>query len=282
VEGRSNDGTFEILKLLRTEIEGIGVKYFFNSSILDPTASNCDRIEVLAKLRNLALEPLTKQTEQYSEDTTVLFINDVSICMEDILELIHQRVYQNADMTCGMDWTYVGPDPTFYDVWIARGMNGNSFFNIPEDGNWNSAWSLFWDNPESLVRYNAHKPFQVFSCWNGATAFTAKPLLEQKIKFRSKFGNECYQGEPQLFCKDMWHLGYGKILVVPSVNLEYSDEAARKIKSLKGYVSQWVNQDGDIDDPLVQVVWEKAPPPLIKCMSPMGNQKWLPWDYELV
>lgn len=280
IEGRSDDGTYEILKLLRTEVEGMGARYFFNSSDLNPSAG--ERITVLAELRNQALEPLTKHPDQYSADTTILFLNDVSICMEDILELIHQRLYQNAEMTCGMDWTYAGPDPTFYDVWVARGMTGDSFFNIPEDGSWNSAWNLFWNDPETLARYNSHKPFQVFSCWNGATAFSAKLLLEQKIKFRSKFGDECFQGEPQLFCKEMWHLGYGKIAVVPAVNLEYSDEAARKIKALKGYVSQWVNKDGDNDDSSMQIEWETNPPPLIKCMSTYGNQTWLPWDYQLV
>lgn len=279
VEGRSDDGTYEILKLLRTEIEGIGAKYFFNSSDLNPTAD--DRIGRLAELRNQALEPLTKYPDRYSAKTTVIFINDVSICMEDILELIHQRLFQNADMTCGMDWTFVGPDPTFYDVWVARGMNGDSFFNIPEDGNWNSAWNLFWNNPEALTRYNSHKPFQVFSCWNGATVFTAKPLLEKKINFRSKLRDECFQGEPQLFCKEMWHLGYGKIAVVPAVNLEYSDEAARKIKALKGYVSQWVNKDGDNGDLSMHIEWITNPPALIKCMSTYANQTWLPWDYQL-
>lgn len=91
VEGRSDDGTFEILKLLRAEIEGIGAQYFFNSSDLNPKAG--DRISILAELRNQPLEPLTNHPSQYSANTTVLFLNDVSICMEDTLELIHQRLY---------------------------------------------------------------------------------------------------------------------------------------------------------------------------------------------
>ena len=65
-------------------------------------------------------------------------------------------------MTCAMDWTYVRQDPTFYDVWIARDMKGESFFNIPPDGNWNSAWNLFWNNADTQQRYHAHLPFQVF------------------------------------------------------------------------------------------------------------------------
>jgi alpha-1,3-mannosyltransferase len=35
IEGRSDDGTFEILKLLREDVERIGVSYFFNSSEID-------------------------------------------------------------------------------------------------------------------------------------------------------------------------------------------------------------------------------------------------------
>lgn len=280
VEGRSDDGTFEILKLLRTEIENIGAKYHFSSNDVDPMAGQ--RIAALAELRNLALEPMITHPEQYSANTTVVFLNDVAVCMEDILELIHQRVYQNADMTCGMDWTYVGHDPTFYDVWIARGMNGDSFFDIPaEDANWNSAWNLFWNNPETLQQFNSHKPFQAFSCWNGATAFTAEPLLEHKIKFRSSAEGECIQGEPQLFCKELWHLGYGKIAVVPSVNLEYSDEAAKKIKDLKGYTSQWVDKDGE-SDASMQIEWKATPPANIRCFNTFNDQTWVPWDEYLV
>lgn len=137
IEGRSDDGTFEILSSLREEIECIGAKYYFNSSDIDPEASDRirpgDRVKVLAELRNQALEPLLDLHHKGSpiDDTTIVFLNDVAICSEDILELIHQRRYQEADMVCGMDWTSVGPDPTFYDVWIARGMNGDTFFEIP-------------------------------------------------------------------------------------------------------------------------------------------------------
>ncbi|MCJ1383396.1 hypothetical protein MMC17_006510 [Xylographa soralifera] len=283
VEGRSDDGTFEILKLLRPEIEGIGARYYFDMSDLDPKAQTGQighRIVALAELRNQALKPMLQHSDLYSHDTTILFINDVSICMEDILELIHQRFYQSADMTCAMDWTYVGSNPTFYDVWIARGMNGDSFFEIPEDGNWNSAWNIFWNNPKALANYNSYKPFQVFSCWNGATAFTAKPILEQTIKFRNSAEDECYQGEPELFCKDMWRRGYGKIMVIPAVNLEYTDKAATKIKVLKGYVSQYVNKDGDNDDDQsTRIDWETDPPSLVKCIpQSYANQTWVPWN----
>lgn len=275
VEGNSDDGTAEVLEDLRTRLDALTTTYYFRSSEINPTDGG-DRIPKLAALRNLAVQPLLDDAEKFSADsTTVVFLNDVAICMEDILELIHQRRFLAADMTCAMDWTYAGRDPTFYDVWIARGMNGDSFFEIPPDGNWNSAWNLFWNDAHTQARFFAHKPFQAFSCWNGAVAFTAAPVLQRKIKFRGprEKDGECMQGEPQLFCKDMWFHGYGKIAVVPSVNLEYSDERGRQIKVAKGYTSAWVS---DAEDDKIE--WRSAPPEKVKCMPSYEHQFFEEWN----
>lgn len=107
-------------------------------------------------------------------------------------------------------------------------MNGDFFLNIPPDRNWNSAWHLFWNNPQAQARLNKHQPCKVFSCWNGPANFTSKAL--EKVKFRRMHDKECHQGEPSLFCKDMWHHGYGKIAVVLSVDLEYSEKATSRLK----------------------------------------------------
>ncbi|KAL9049078.1 MAG: hypothetical protein Q9206_005703 [Seirophora lacunosa] len=278
VEGRSDDGTYEVLASLRPKVENLGAKYFLQTNEVNPKAEGADRIKALSELRNQALQPLIDlDTGEDTAAATVIFINDVAICLEDILELIHQRQYQEADMTCAMDWTYVGADPSFYDVWIARGMNGDSFFNIPPDGSWDSAWNLFWNDPDSKQRLDAGKSLQVFSCWNGAVAFIAKPVQEQQIKFRSAVKDECYQGEPKSFCKDLWTLGYGKIAVVPSINLEYSDENARRVKSIKGYVSDFVAEKA-VDD---KIEWKSSPPEKVKCMAGWGNQFWRPWDEQV-
>lgn len=194
--------------------------------------------------------------------------------MEDILELIYQRRWQGADQTCAMDWTYVGENPTFYDVWIARGMTGDTFFKIPEDGSWDFAWNLFWNDDKARAKLSAMKPFQVFSCWNGITAFTAKPLLDG-IRFRGHKPEECFQGEPKLFAKDLWANGYGKIAVVPSVNVEYSDENAKRIKALKGYVARHVTDDD------ARIEWEANPPEKVKCMPTHQNQFFVEWNEGL-
>jgi alpha-1,3-mannosyltransferase len=286
VEGRSTDGTFEVLAALRPLIEDLGGLYFFNSTDIDP--SQGARIAKLAELRNMALAPILSDPTWYSdEDTNVIFLNDVAICSEDILELLHQRIVQSAAMTCAMDWTYVGEHPTFYDVWIARDMAGETFFNIPPDGNWDSAWNLFWANDDARARYNAHLPFQVFSCWNGAVVFSAKPILEKVVDpaFHATGPGECFRGEPEVFCKELWKAGHGRIAVVPSVNLEYSDGAARKIKELKGYTRQWVGPDGDPEaaegEASWRIGWVEEPPKLVKCMASYENQTFVPWDEGL-
>ena len=96
VGGRSNDGTTEVLARLREEIEAMNVTYYFSTSDVDPLKSGNDRITELAKLRNLVLDPLVRQPELYHPDTTVIFLNDVSICTDDILELVYQKVSRNA------------------------------------------------------------------------------------------------------------------------------------------------------------------------------------------
>ncbi|KAL2113997.1 hypothetical protein VUR80DRAFT_1293 [Thermomyces stellatus] len=272
VEGHSTDGSFEVLKLLAPELEGLGVEYHFLRSEIDPSAG--DRIGSLAELRNVALRPLTSSPPSFDHETTVIFLNDVAICPEDILELAHQRRHLGADMTCGMDWTYVGP--TFYDVWVARTIAGDSFSEIPPDGNWNSALNLFWNAPADREALGQHRPFQAFSCWNWAAAFRAEPLWEDGVRFMKSREGECYQGEPQLFCKDLWYAGHGKVPVVPSVNLEYDDEHARKIKGLKGYTSQWTAEENRS-----VIEWAERPPEKVKCMASYGNQEWRPWDETL-
>ncbi|KAF3074269.1 Alpha-1,3-mannosyltransferase CMT1 [Trichoderma lentiforme] len=278
VEGNSPDGTADVLTALRPALESLRVTYYFESSAIDPSKDN--RVARLAQLRNKALAPLLDLHGKATSDTTVIFLNDVSACSEDILELVHQRNVLGADMTCAMDWTYVGEHPTFYDVWIARTIHGDSFFEIPPDGNWNSAWNLFWNADETQVRFYTQRPFQVFSCWNGATAFTAQPILEQTVEFRAANGaaGECRQGEPQLFCKDLWFKGYRKIAVIPSVNLEYSVKKAKKIKEAKGFTSDIVSKQEPEGD---KIEWRLDPPSMVKCMPAWENQYWQSWNETL-
>ncbi|TQS33071.1 hypothetical protein Golomagni_06598, partial [Golovinomyces magnicellulatus] len=272
VEGNSKDGTQDVLQAIRPSLEAIGLRYHFKRSDVDPGQGN--RIHKLALLRNAALEPLLELKGQTNTDTVLSFINDVTACPEDLLELILQRQTLGADMTCAMDWTYVGPDPTFYDVWVSRSIHGEIFFDIPPDNSWDNAWNLFWNDDPSQARYVANRPFQVFSCWNGATVFRAQPFLDG-LQFRGPTDSECFQGEAELICKDLWLRGHGKIAVVPSVNLEYTVERGRQIKQLKGYTSDIVSIQDSSED---SISWQLEPPEMVKCMPDFKRQSWRPWN----
>ena len=72
VEGRSTDGTYEVLRALGPELEKLGVRYFLQSSDIHPQM-NGDRIVLLAELRNLALRDIYEQPQSYAPNTTIIF-----------------------------------------------------------------------------------------------------------------------------------------------------------------------------------------------------------------
>ena len=272
--------------LLKSHFPGSGglrTHFLLHQDNINPIAEGADRFSTLAQLRNLALRPLVEDpTTRYTTDgATVLFINDVALCPDDILELAHQRVQQDADMACAMDWIDGHlPDPLFYDSFIARSMSGNLFFDIPTHPlSWDKASDLFWDEPIAKKRYAENQPFQVFACWNGMVAFTAQPIVKGEILFRGarEGEGECRTGEPTLFCKDLWYKGYGKIMVVPTVNLEYSVNKGRKIKELKGFASEVAERVEGQQEEGDKIEW-LPPPDLVKCMPTFQEQTWRAWN----
>ncbi|KAH9900359.1 alpha-1,3-mannosyltransferase CMT1 [Xylariomycetidae sp. FL2044] len=310
VEGASQgDGTRDVLEALQPELRRLGIRYYLRESRENSRMG--DRIKTLAQLRNMALAPLVHPDDDDGNgndetkaaltttplamppatgDTTVLFLNDVAACPGDLLELAHQRVFQSADMTCGMDWTSSdNRAPIFYDAWVARALNGGTFFEVPPSGDWSRSWDLFWNDAGTRERYLKNLPFQVFACWNGGVAFGAGPLLglpppaeeaaaapPSRVEFRtSRAGRECRMGEPTLFCKDLWRRGYGRIAVVPTVNFEYSDEAGLHLKGVKGFAAR-LGAHENVGD--TRIRWQAEPPEKILCMPEWARQSWVPWD----
>lgn len=65
------------------------------------------RIEYLAEVRNAALVPLHELRDQEGEYfDTIVFMNDVLPCVDDVLELIWQSRRQNAGLTCAADYMF--------------------------------------------------------------------------------------------------------------------------------------------------------------------------------
>lgn len=272
VEGRSTDGTYQILAALQDEVERLGAVFYMSTSDVSPQDGKQDRFGGLAFLRNLALAPLVMNAPKYSPDAQVIFLNDVYLCPHDILELLFQQKLQHATMTCGMDWSHGGA--IFYDIYVARSIVGETFWQIAQDGGWQFSANLFWADRETRARYLQHQPFQVYACWNGGAVISARPIMERQIRFRRNIEAECYMGEPTLFAKDLWRLGLGRIQVVPTVNVGY-DNQTEEARDLHGRVQDYLNMTrADAQTELLQ--WQESPPSLVKCMAQFHEPYWVP------
>lgn len=65
------------------------------------------RIEYLAEVRNAAFVPLHELRDAQNEYfDTIIFMNDILPCVDDLLELIWQSRRNNAGITCAADYMY--------------------------------------------------------------------------------------------------------------------------------------------------------------------------------
>jgi alpha-1,3-mannosyltransferase len=101
-ESGSNDQTKTNLYLLSVLLESRGVKHSIQGGD-EKLDFLSHRIEFLANMRNRALESLSSAVSGGPFDK-IIFLNDVFFCADDVKELIHQSLLQNADLTCGLDF----------------------------------------------------------------------------------------------------------------------------------------------------------------------------------
>ena len=187
-----------------------------------------------------------------------------------------QQEFQKAHMVCSMDWNNNGN--SFYDSWVSRTIKGDMFVEIPQTGSFEFANNLFWNDAATRELFEAKLPFQVYACWSGGAIFTARPLLKYNVTFRASYKDECYMGEPTLFCKDFWNVGYGRIAVIPSVNVGYNDHESRAIKKKWGWASNIVWNTEKLGHQNTEISWRSEPPDLVKCLPFWNDPSWVPWD----
>ncbi|RTE81841.1 hypothetical protein BHE90_003643 [Fusarium euwallaceae] len=229
--------------------------------------------------RNQAIDAVRLADKEVSEDATIVYLDDVDVCSEDLLELILQRKNLGADMTCGMRWSRRESSDTyiFRSDGACRDMQGDKFGHVKPE-KWSEGVEVkeyFWKSPKDQARFNEKRPFQVFSCWGGVAAFTASTFtrLEQTFRLPIK-GAECHQPDTRMFCKDMWSHGRGKIAVVPSVNIIRNRDGVLSVKESRGYTSDLVRgQDTKRD----RIEWVKEPPKEVFC----SKKRWEAWDVGL-
>ena len=105
-ENGSTDQTKALLRIFDALTRSVGMRVVIRTSHRTRGAFN-HRIEYLAEVRNAALVPLHELRDQEGEFfDTIVFMNDVLPCVDDVLELIWQSRRQNAGLTCAADYMF--------------------------------------------------------------------------------------------------------------------------------------------------------------------------------
>ncbi|KAJ7201054.1 capsular associated protein [Mycena pura] len=252
-ENGSTDQTKALLRIFDALTRSVGMRITIRTSTRTRGQFN-HRIEYLAEVRNAAFVPLHELRDAENEFfDTIVFMNDVLPCVDDLLELIWQSRRNNAGITCAADYMYhdeIG-SPVFYDNWVARDINGTALENAPFE-------AVFHD-PASNDRFQKHLPIQVQSCWNGIAVLDPEPFyLPPHVHFRMAriTEGECSASECSLVCNDYWEAGYGRIMMVPRVKLAYDRHVfdiihpqRRNLTAIRGYVRMGGLPDDPRTDP---------------------------------
>lgn len=238
-ENGSTDQTKALLRIFDSLTRSVGMRVTIRTSQRTRGAFN-HRIEYLAEVRNAALVPLHELRDAEGEFfDSVIFMNDILPCVDDVLELIWQSRRQNAGITCAADYMFhdeIGA-PVFYDNWVARDINGTALENAPFE-------AVFHDAPSS-ARFQHHLPVQVQSCWNGIAVLDPEPMYTPPhVRFRMArlVEGECSASECSLIGNDYWAVGFGRIIMVPRVKLAYDKKVfdiihppRRNLTAIRGY-----------------------------------------------
>ena len=105
-ENGSTDQTKALLRIFDALTRSVGMRIVIRTSMRTRGAFN-HRIEYLAEVRNAAFVPLHELRDAQNEYfDTIIFMNDILPCVDDLLELIWQSRRNNAGITCVADYMY--------------------------------------------------------------------------------------------------------------------------------------------------------------------------------
>ena len=171
-------------------------------------------------------------------------------------------------------------------------------------------------DPADRAKFDALKPLQVFSCWNGMSAFSASAFLEHSIRFRWGHNDHHEDGSPKeptdiasecyLTSVDLWKEGMGKIVLASRSRFvfklssfvpkncawctvadksNYMKRVAYYVDDYHIYRKDWVA--GNIKDLSALAEsehfdWVDKPPEKKVVMQDLGwwetEERWAPWD----
>ncbi|SPC61320.1 uncharacterized protein UHOD_01270 [Ustilago sp. UG-2017b] len=226
-ESHSTDQTKPMLAQLETDLAHMHVPRRILSDDqavrMNKSSAVQDRIEFLADVRNVAMQPLLdhNSSEKFSH---VLWVNDIIFSAQDALQLL-QTNNTHYDQACAMDFIGNG----LYDTWVTRDAEAKTL---------KRTWPYF-KRTQDIEAMREGRPFEVNSCWNGITAFDAKWFypsssfsslktdeegpVTQPLKFRSS--PTCVSSECQLVSYDIHRASQPArpvILINPAVKVAYT------------------------------------------------------------
>lgn len=297
-----------------------------------------DRIVMLAEIRNSALKPLMPFATNAAGQGTLVFINDVMMCASDVLEVIHQQRLQQADMAMGMDWGTIGRairygEPGYvktegeeekpytdvtraYDIWVARGINGEMVYIFGEPGgytpvSYNESWvedAYFTQEASIRQRWLDGLAFPVYSGWGGMAAFDASLFTRWHVRFRASIyagwtggsangalgvwgklvSNDDYlrsecpgDSECTNIARDIWNLRKGKarIVLAPQARTTYNVKDWNVMQASVPVT----RRDGVSNDGLDVINWTNVTiPETVECVPSRGLDGSLleTWDHD--
>lgn len=226
-ESHSTDHTKSMLAQLDSDLAQMRVSRRILSDDravrMNKSSAVQDRIEFLANVRNIAMQPLLDTTSAH-KFSHVLWINDIVFTAQDALQLLRTN---NAryDQACAMDFIGNG----FYDTWVTRDAQGDTL---------KRTWPYF-KRTQDITAMRDGAPFEVNSCWNGITAFDAKWFYSSSSSAPSSIDEEdpvilplkfrtsptCVSSECQLISNDIHrasHPARPTILINPAVKVAYN------------------------------------------------------------
>eukprot|EP00834_Sanchytrium_tribonematis_P008036 NODE_838_length_3589_cov_0.826074.p1 type:complete len:388 gc:universal NODE_838_length_3589_cov_0.826074:2615-1452(-) len=187
------------------------------------------RIDYLVRIRNRAMKPFYRQSSHNITYESILFLNDVYSCPNELLELEYQRLLNTADLVGAMDYVlnYM-KYPILYDTWVSRDMNGLEMRSITFDH--------IYKDLKTEKRVSLQLPFQVSCAWNGAVSLSPTPFMNG-IHFRRgintnktmKMPGECASSECSTLCVDFIKNGFNKMLMVPRSKVTYTWDVFEQI-----------------------------------------------------
>ncbi|WAR55047.1 hypothetical protein PtB15_4B666 [Puccinia triticina] len=157
-----------------------------------------DRIKLLSEYHNQALLAFDNADRALDGLSNLVFIDDVFLCAQDILELLWQHPLPPDDARLH--------SVVFYNSWVTRSLTGKTlrpWLQILTE--YKDGYAAICGAKESKVfqaRFHNVLPVPVYLCWNDIVALAPAPFRgPEGLTFRAanRLTNECPSSECQLF-----------------------------------------------------------------------------------